>query len=160
MVPRNIKNTTIIIGGRLNTEAAMVLGFRFRLLGVHTPLFRARLRVFLTFKWYLYPASFMTPSDVLMLQSSRYTGAVITKILHVGGFKSRRVPTLAGTFSCLKKLISGKREGVSLLHSMKNRRASSGNVEPYALQKKKRHTYQGEEGTTPVTTDCPEDRRG
>ena len=59
-----------------------------------------------------------------------------------------------GLFLVVHKLTSGKRESVSEQHSMKNRRAV-GLLDP--LRNKIEGKNRGGEGTTPVTTACPEE---
>ena len=74
------------------------------------------------------------------------------------GFKSHRVHARRDFF--LNEEIDERkaRERVLATHSMKDRRAV-GMLNPMR-DKKIKGTYRGGEGMTPVTTACPEDRRG
>ena len=71
-------------------------------------------------------------------------------------FEPRRVHTRINSLGLflVHKLTCGKRESVSSQHSMKNRRAVGllNSMRDKKIEGKKR----GEEGTTPVTTACPE----
>ena len=67
------------------------------------------------------------------------------KINSVGSNLTEGMLLFIGTFSCIERLISGKRGSVSLLHSMKIDE-QWGDAEPYARQKMKAHTYRGGEG--------------
>ena len=61
---------------------------------------------------------------------------------------SRTKCVLARTFSCIKKMISGKRESVTF---DENRRAV-GVLNLTSMSDKNEGTYRGREGETPVTT--------
>ena len=70
-------------------------------------------------------------------------------------FEPRRVHTRINSLGLflVHNLTCGKRESVSWQHSMKNRR-TMGLLTP--TRDKNEGKNQGEEGTTPVTTACPE----
>ena len=55
------------------------------------------------------------------------------------------------------KLMSGRRERVSSRYTFDENRRAAGMLNP--MRGKHEGTYRGEEGTTPVTTACPEEDR-
>ena len=74
-------------------------------------------------------------------------------------FEPPRVRTRINSWGLflVHKLTCKKRESVSWLATLDEKSTSSGIAEPYAPQKLKGRTGAGgREGTTPVTTACPE----